>query len=225
VFWESYRNGSDIWCNRFVKNGWEGETSLTANGGYNISPFALEDSSGAVWVFWYSMIDGIWSARGKCFFKNKNMPPAETQLNPDIGQCNRLFALEDSSGVIWVFGETSTNIDSHDIWYNRCVNGKWEGAAQLKTDTVHDYLRFALEDRTGAVWVFWESFKDNHNHIWYNRCVNGTWKGETRLTPGFDNNNSPFAIEDRSGDIQVFWRSFGDNYISNIWQQVLFLQV
>lgn len=216
VFWRSVRYGKlETWYNRRVNGTWEGQIQLTS-GGYDEWAFPLEDRDGNIWVFWHSKRTGIFNIyynRCRCIdgtwdWEGEKKLTASTTDPLGVGN---LFcsALEDRNGDIWAFWQSTRNVHG-DIYYNRyrCIDGTWdwEGEAQLTTSTTDNGFPFALEDRNGDIWVFWNN---GQGAISYNICVDGNWQGEKQVASGIIAHLRylPYALKDRNGNIRVFWHS------------------
>jgi len=194
-------------------------------------PFALEDSRGDLWVFWYSFRSGNYDIWSKRYSRATSTWGSDTQLTTDTQQDYYPFALEDSSGDLWVFW-TSYRSGNADIWskrYSRATSA-WGSDTQLTTDTQQDYQPFALEDSGGDLWVFWYSSRSGNPNIWYKRYSRATsaWGSDTRLTTATSTHQDyqPFVLEDSTGDIWAFWTRYSysssdEGGFSGIWYKKL----
>jgi hypothetical protein len=214
VFWMSTRSGNfDIWYKRYshTSDSWGNDTQLTTDLGGDYSPFALADRAGDIWVFWYSQRGTTdLDIRYKRYSHTSDSWGNDTQLTTDLGSDSAPFALVDRAGDIWVFW-MSTRSGKFDIWYKRYSQAidRWGNDTQLTTDPeISPFLSFALADRAGDIWVFWQSGRMNTDpDIWYKRYSRGSWGNDTQLTTDPELSSRPIALADRSGTIWVFWSS------------------
>ena len=97
----------------------------------------------------------------------------DTQLTTDLGEDHVPFVFEDSSGDIWVFWSLIKGIN-YDVWFKRFSHdGGWGRAMQLTTTTNLELLPFALEDKSGDIWVFWMNISMDFTsyNIWYKKLI------------------------------------------------------
>lgn len=223
LFWQSNRSGGTrhIWYNRYHRdrNDWEEDDTRvsTAASDHESEPFALEDSNGDIWVFWRASQDDNVDIRYRRYRRDlDDWEEADVQLTSDAGTNERPMALEDHTGVIWVFWQSDRR-GSFDIWYNRYnpASEQWEENDSFVTqDSDTDIRPFALEDRNGEIWVFWHSDRDGTFGVWYNRHKpdSDTWEtNDTRLTNDSDRNDPPMAVERPNGEIWAFWQTDRDD--------------
>jgi hypothetical protein len=121
VFWESGRNGNtDVWYNRYnrASDRWGGDTQLTTDDGYDNSPFAIADSRGDIWVFWFSDRSGDFNVWYKHYGRDGGWGRA-VQLTTAFEAEASPFALEDNSGDIWVFWGKSWVPGYYEYWYKK----------------------------------------------------------------------------------------------------------
>jgi hypothetical protein len=223
VFWESYREGNgDIWykCYSLTNETWTGDTRLTTDEAGDSNPFAIVDSSGDIWVFWYSYRDG----NGDIYYRRydyitSSWDTSDNRLTTDAANDYNPFAVVDSSGDIWVFWQSYRN-ENYDIYYRRYdhTTSSWDTSDnRLTTDAANDYNPFAIVDGNGDIWVFWQSYRDGNGDIYYKRYYSdgGYWSGDIRLTTDPAGDYNAFAMVDNRGDIWVFWESYrgGSNNI------------
>jgi hypothetical protein len=107
LFWSAIRNqdSSDIWYKTFSSTGGEQpETPLTADPGSNFTPFAMQDSSGGIWVFWKSSRSGRTGIWYKRYSQAGGWSPQELALSIDpAANSHGVSALQDEAGDIWTF--------------------------------------------------------------------------------------------------------------------------
>lgn len=213
MFWHSGKSGNyDIWCKRYSRAtaSWENDLQLTTSASMDFIPFALEDRSGNVWVFWVSLRSGNYDIWYKYYTRSTATWSNDTQLTTDSSHDLACFVLEDNIGDLWVFLASSRS-GNYDIWYKRYARSTatWGNDTQLTTDSGDDYQCFALKGSDGNIWVFWHSYRGGNYNIFCRQYLStkATWSSETQLTfdSGYDQN--PFASEDKDGNIWVFWQS------------------
>lgn len=215
AFWTSNRNGPDlIYYSRFrrASGDWEPEELLSKSQGGDRRPFALEDSTGDIWLFWESRSDAagfgdIWCKRYNR--QSDSWDEENQQITTDVGEDENVFALEDNTGDIWVLW-VSDRSGSQNIWYKRYIRASdsWEAQdSQLTTDSQFDVEDFfAFEDSSGDIWVIWYTTTRTNSQIFYKRYSReGGWGLAVALATGAENDLYPFALEDAAGDVWVFW--------------------
>lgn len=190
------------------------EQSLTTGTTYREKPLAITDNQGTIWVFWTEGIENrdIWC---KGYYPNKNQWGNNRQLTTDPTRDLNPFVLQSRQGEIWLFWRSGRTGEkgSRSIWYNlyNPTTGTWGSDSQLTTTGSQDYdfFPYALEDRQGNIWVFWQRTEQTQANIWRKKYDRGasTWKDEERLTDAPAPDLKPVAAEDGAGTIWVFWSS------------------
>jgi hypothetical protein len=227
VFWQSNRRGSfDIWYNRYdpAAGQWEENDLLVTQNGVsgveNIRPFALEDHTGEIWVFWHSKRNGNHEIQ-----YSRHDPDNDTWVFNDFQFTNNStsekppLAVELPSGEIWVFWQSDQEGNS-DIFYARYRDfdgGSWTVDEQLTTDPGQDVEPFVLKDHNGELWLFWKSNRHGNRAIWYKRHTEDTgWGRAIQLTTpnlGLED-ETPTAFEDVTGEIWAFWLRTGIDIVN-----------
>ena len=156
VFWSSTPSAqTDIRYKRYIRADarWEDNPPLTTATQVVSYLSALEDQAGDIWVFWSSNFD-IWCKR-----YSRGKWSDDTQLTKYSRSDDAPFALADRTGALWVFWQSDRS-GTDGIWYTRYsrASDSWEKDTLLTTDPVVSGVQpFALADRAGALWVFWNS--------------------------------------------------------------------
>jgi RPA family protein len=166
-----------------------------------------------IWYKRYSQEDSNWGT--------------ETRLTTDTAYDYGPAALQDPTGDLWVFWQSDRS-RNRDIWYKRYswADSDWGTETRLTTDIGYDYDPVALQDPTGDLWVFWESYRSENMDIWYKRYsqADSNWGTETRLTTDTANDYNPVALQDPTGDLWVFWQSYRSGSL-DIWYKKLILEI
>jgi hypothetical protein len=110
VFWSSGRGSeTGIWYHRFLREtmAWEPGDSLqvpgTTTGTSNITPTAVSDTEGGIWLFWASERSGnadIWYVRHNPVTQLWSDPK---QITARKGRNGRPFVLHGADGSLWLF--------------------------------------------------------------------------------------------------------------------------
>jgi hypothetical protein len=217
VFSISYQdNQSYLKGKRYLDGNWSPEqTIVSSNNGiehYSVT----DDQNGNLWVFWQvEETDNQFPVRYKRYqYINETWTsPEEVKSSNNQGKSfnkrlNSLTARSDYDGNIWLFWQSYEN-DNFDIWYKHYsrTSQNWEDERQLTYNLGDDYLQFVFRDKSGNLWVFWQSYQEEQWATWYQyyHPLNG-WSWETKLEDIIDGTLS--VIGDHQGDLWVFWNTW-----------------
>lgn len=186
--------------------------SLTTDNKGNRHPFALSDRNGIIWVFW-NTYDDIYYNR----FSSGAWEEQHTRLTETAGNDENPYVLEDRHGTIWAFWQSNRE-GIWRIFYNRCLDGIWQGDKQLSSESADSESPVVLEDAGGSIWVFWVSFEGDEYQIRYKirppDAGDDDWPEKGIVTIGPVDISRLSVLESHEG-IWVFWQLQGiyHNYI------------
>ena len=213
LFWQSYRNINDQWndyiyCQRYVRanNQWENEKNLTDDKKNNYQPVAINDSTGNIWMFWYSNRQVDKQLNQDIYYRRyllaTNTWEVEQRLSTSIENDYYPTATLDFQGNIWVFW-SSQRIPNVDIYYKRYIGQQWSSENRLTYDDALDEQPLAFTTSHGETWIFWRSNRTGSTDIWYRR----NFGNEIQLNTGTEAVSDYRVIEDSQGDIWIFWQN------------------
>jgi len=233
IFWVRDRGGNDditqySICYKYSSSEeqWEDEEFLTDSSANNaLSPVAVIDHAGNIWVFWVSMrqYDVQWNT--DIYLKihiNGQWIKEEVRVTQDVGYDIASFAFTDSYKRVWVIWH-SNRTGKGDIWYKYYndvpTNGHSVPEYQLNinTDLGEPENFFAFEDSYKNIWIFWRQGSVASYKL---LSFHGVWGPNTILT---ESAQYLTALENE-GDIWVFWgeQSEGSTFLfSDIQHKIL----
>ncbi len=149
------------------------ETSIDSGAGVDQEPFVLPTSQGDVWVFWRSHSSspspptGLHSRR----FSGGAWGAVDLVSHTLPGD-RQPAAVEDTSGVIWLFWTRGAS-PSSDIYFmgRNPATGGWGEPRQMTISTADDTAPFTLIAPNNAIWVFWSSDRAGDVDLYYKRLV------------------------------------------------------
>lgn len=197
---------------------WSGETQLTFNNSWDITPWAMQAKDGKIWVVWaadrsgndyniyYTTYNGLtWSS--------------DTALVTDNAEDKLPSICQTANGTIWiVWASDRAPTGNKQIYYKTSSNNgvSWSPDTRLTNNLWTDSSPAIIQTMDGKIWVFFHSYRaagGTESDIYYKIYDGLTWSADLQLTvfPGQDTN--PEAIQARDGTIWLFWTSSRDgNY-------------
>ncbi len=194
VFWVSERTGDDnskyiikynrhSQANNQANNGWGDDTQLITDTTNVLSPSAIVDNGGDIWVFWVSERTGDDNSKytdikyNRHSQANNKWMTKEIQLPTDTAGASTPSAIVDNEGDIWVFWVLDRG-KNPDILYTRyTLSYGWSCRSQLTTGLDMDATPVAVKGRDGDIWIFWTKIRwgtdDNvaSSEIWYKKLI------------------------------------------------------
>jgi hypothetical protein len=141
------------------------------------SPFVLANN-GFIWVFWTSQVsDTKANIRYRRRRANRRpagdagaWTPAKIVSGANAGLNESPAAIADDEGGIWLFW-ASNRLGNMDIWYTRRdpTTEVWAEAQQMTETTEADTFPFALYDKTGTIWLFWQRQLRDNSELFFRR--------------------------------------------------------
>jgi hypothetical protein len=180
-------------------------------------PCALEVDDGSIWVFWCAKEGdqyGIFCSNVEVGHEGK-----PTKLSDIDNLTSYPYAFQAKDGTIWVFWHEG---NSSGIFYIRAKLSSTSQAGpiderklKLPTKLTKSRYPYALEDKDGTVWVFWNEFGGASDcDIYYTKIGKNTTGGlmiEEKLSDKAGTMTRPRALETKDGNICVFWNQKKDN--------------
>ncbi len=149
---------------------WETERVISTDCRYYYSPSIAVGPDGtihAVWVSYSSPYSILYSY---------SMDDGQTWSTPEdidgtTSSCYYPSVAVDTGGVVWVFWQDYRDGNA-EIYYNRRIDGTWEGAQALTPDDdQYSYRPHVAADSSGNIHVTWYDRRDGNYEIYYQKYV------------------------------------------------------
>lgn len=218
VFWKSFKDDGCKFCfKRYDQKGseWQNDSIVPGSESFEeYHPITIVNTNKDIWAFWDFAISGdqkqIWFNRLDQD-TGRWQGEGEETINSTYGH---IMFIADDGGDVWMYWISKNNNNKKDIWckqYNKSEN-IWKKDTKLSTDdNADDDYPEAIVDRSGNVWMFWTSEKDDKRNILYRRFEKDSniWIDASILPTGALDRWSRImtALVDSHGYIWVFWVS------------------
>lgn len=180
LFWISEENIvtaviTKILCRKRVDGVWEPTIKSLVESPYPPEQTnTLVDNKGDVWIFWVTDLRGPYFVRVR--YRKYNQEDTqwdnEVELHPygenaeEDNQELTPFSIVDNNGDVWLYW-VSNKENNLNVLYQRYteVDG-WGDPNPITTGISIDKHPYSIVDRTGSVWVFWDSTESGNADNW-----------------------------------------------------------
>ena len=226
ILWSSNRTGHPQLFYRLYASGvtnpypTTNPIQLTSNSMYDVSPSAVQDRNGRIWVAWarqnsakttsdiyYKYYNGTsWSAD---FSLPKGSSPSLFENSPSLTQTKdgriwALFSSNDTANANLYYTTTTGTLSS--LPPAGIPSGSWTTKTPILGSGDEDDRPSIVQSRDGTIWIFYQkSILSGAEYIYYGSSAdNGaTWTSPTSFSTGTD--DSPSAAQMGDHKLWVFW--------------------
>ena len=210
LFWQRRISSSNrqLWYRIYRQSTrtWDAEVQVSTGTGRAQQPYAVEDATGNIWLF-YRFNSDIWAQQ---YVRATDTWGAPDQRSSN-GTSSNPFALVDAGGQIWLFYEGNrSGVTGRKIYSQFLSGGTWsiEEARSNAVTSDNDSLPCAIQGNADSIWLFWSNTDNVTNH----RAQSVTFDSLTSTWSTIDNvyltssSNAlePAVILDTDGSLWLF---------------------
>jgi len=189
---------------------WSGDTQLTTNPGFDVSPSIIQALEGYIWVVWASDRFGNYDIFYKTSSDYGSTWSPDTRITTNSSSDQSPSVTQDPEGRMWVVWCRTVGGNS-DIFYKTSFDYglNWSSETQLTTDPGWDLTPSITQAVDGSIWVAWTSHRTGNYDVWYKTSSDygSTWSDDTQFTTNLYSDDSPSIIQACDGSIWVVWAS------------------
>lgn len=175
VAWVGYRNESEeILLRRLSQGSWSEPVKVTEKPGDLFSTAMAADGKSRIWIVWSEREDGNWHLMARSYNGN-----SWSHIQKLIsGQGNNLFhrLTRDPNGNLHLVWQGFRG-GRFDIFLKSLIGDSWSEGINLsdpnKDERCNDWMPAAVVDRSGTVWVAWDSYASGSYNILLRAVRNG----------------------------------------------------
>jgi len=220
IVWRSDRTGNfDLFYKTSSDNGvsWSGDTQLTTDPSRDDFPSIMQASDGRVWVFWTSgrlptplppdyepqyadIYYKVSSDSGQTWSEDTHLVTDYKNNYRDDYYPSCMQAVNGSIWMVW-------SKEAKDIYYKVYNGTTWSWEVRLTFDAKLNTHPFIMQTANERIWVFWDSFRNQHDGDVYYKIFYGLWSSDIQLTTALEDDQWPSAVQATDLTIWVAWAS------------------
>ena len=209
IAWQGYRNGGDhLYVRRRRGGTWEQTERLTEQHGDLFRTELGEDAEGRIWVVWSQRYGQHWDLYARCWEKGRwaGKQKLTSTNHPNI--FHRLVASPSGTlHLVWIGHQSGVS----RVYWSRLEGTRWSSPLPISGPSA--WHPEAAVDRSGNLWVTWDSYRSGNFDIFLRQIEAGKTLGpEIQVTKSPVFQAHPTIAIDPLGRVWLAWDESDANW-------------